>query len=549
MKKTLLAASIMMLSAPSIYAATISNQCADGKFTFNIDLAEGEVCTADQTVTINGQEEMEFLTVSNSETLDVMLNPGDVASALVKLSCTTDAGTINTSSGTRTKNGCQGSLPTDGGSDTADNDDSDNSSADNDDADTSNSDNTTTGNASAGDASNADEPTVDEPTAASVNTLLCLDNNPCYDSNEIVQTLMEYGEERPLEVKFDQGTNSVGLTHSEAMSIADEYTSLSADSRPDSFESILAQRANRGKQVSADEIYAKELSDYIDPVYASIHNGTVVVILIKPQNKVIVRRNGVENARVELTYDAFIAAVKDARAKFSGAKLKQSSHGKVSMINDDLLEMVAVEVCVSTGPNCPGGTTSYRREANRFVHNTFKYVAFRTILDRENETKRDVTHCEKYTMNKTDFDGNPTQSRGFVSTCSWSGGEDDRPDMVDVTVDPQVSSHREFNREIVNGEVLVNTRDINIDIDGEDSITRDGNTDADYDDWIFGGRDRYDPSGTIGTVGTEIDIDDEEPAEEESQVVEKAEAKADPFESFFSDMNKRFGGFFSRFFN
>ena len=588
MKKMLLAASVMMLSAPTVYAAAVSNQCADGKFSFALELVDGEVCSAEKTVTINDEKDVEFLAVSESQTQEIMLSPGDVASATISLRCALNGATKSLTSGTRTKDGCQGTLPVDtgnGGVDgngTIDNgsvdggdtgngivdngnvDGDDNGTVGNGDIDSVDTGNgiVDNGNVDDGDIDNGNVDTGntngmdsdDEPSFASVNTLLCLDSNPCYDSNEIVQTIMEYGEERPLEVKFEQGENVVGLTHSEAMSIAQEYTSLSSAHRPGSFQSLLAQRASRGQQVSADEIYAKDLSDYIDPVYASIHNGAVVVILIKPQNKVIVRRNGVENARIELTYEAFIAAVKDARAKFSGEELKQSSHGKVSMINDDILEMVSVEVCVSTDPNCPGGSTSFSRERNRFVHNTFKYVAFRTILDRKSETKRDITHCEKYTMNKTDFDGNPTQSRGFVSTCAWTGGEDDRPDMVDVTVDPQVSSHREFNREVVNGETTINTREINIDIDGEDSITRDGNTDSDYDDWIFSGRGRYDPSGTIGTVGTEIIVDGnetEEPEAQESntQEIVEEEASSDVFDSFVSRMNQRFSNFFSSFFS
>ena len=110
MKKLLITFPALILSSQMALAASLSSQCSDNKFTIEYEVTEGQTCTANQTVIINGDTTNETLTLTETGSHSIDLTDGDSASASVNMECTADMSTMSLSTSISTENGCNGTL-------------------------------------------------------------------------------------------------------------------------------------------------------------------------------------------------------------------------------------------------------------------------------------------------------------------------------------------------------------------------------------------------------------------------------------------------------
>lgn len=110
MKKIIAASLLAAMTSPSLFAASVTSECANQQLTLVFSLNDGETCTAEEALTINGNTSSETYEVMNGDRKAIDLEAGDSANATVTLSCRTQYGSMSLSAGAGTENGCTGSA-------------------------------------------------------------------------------------------------------------------------------------------------------------------------------------------------------------------------------------------------------------------------------------------------------------------------------------------------------------------------------------------------------------------------------------------------------
>lgn len=112
MKKLKLLVPVILFASQSAFSASFSSQCAGNELRLNYDLAEGELCSIEQAVTINGDENVKNLENIDVDTNEVFaLQSGDSVAARVTLRCTNASGAVSASSSSvSSSNGCSNGV-------------------------------------------------------------------------------------------------------------------------------------------------------------------------------------------------------------------------------------------------------------------------------------------------------------------------------------------------------------------------------------------------------------------------------------------------------
>ncbi len=295
-------------------------------------------------------------------------------------------------------------------------------------------------------------------------TLQCVDYNPCYEELAFSQTMLEFGEERALEMFFENEGQSIGVTFSEVYGLG--YAFLNA--KTSNVQSRLAKMM--GEIISANEedsISFKPLEDYRTVEMVQI-NESLYVAIYKPTAEIVIRRDLAEgeSIRVKTTFDNFISNVQQGYERVSKEPTSQKFVGLNHQITDTITMAVFRSVYTSTMGDSHDITGEYFKEEN------VQYTAWRAIVDKEGEETRSICMSESTNVNG---------GAGFTSISVVTDGC--TPEHEDITVDPHVHSVREEAGVSINGDVTVGREQI-INIFGEETIHNTG-SDPDYQDWNF----------------------------------------------------------------
>ncbi|GLS26755.1 hypothetical protein [Marinibactrum halimedae] len=294
-----------------------------------------------------------------------------------------------------------------------------------------------------------------------MNTLQCVDLNPCYEESTYTQTMMEQGTERPLEMFFrnEEDGIALGVTFSEALGLGQALLN----------ETPFTLRRGGHPERDPRSFSYRPLSSYRTVEMFQV-NDTLYVGIYKPTNEVVIRRDngeGQEPTRVFTNFEGLISSVQQGYAKFSQEKIKGGNFGKNHSVTDTITRAVFQSVFVSSfGP-------SFSASGEYFKEENVQYTAYRAYADREGEERRDFCHSRTTRVNGGS--GGYTHTSLRTSNCT--------PEHEDVNVDPHVHSEREEWGVTVNGATSVR-RGLTIRVNGEDTISRTG-SDSDYRDWRF----------------------------------------------------------------
>lgn len=303
--------------------------------------------------------------------------------------------------------------------------------------------------------------------------LLCNAMAGCTTVMEETGSIEEFGEERAFEMVLEQ-------TEDLSQTIDPQLTITAPDAYPARLGMTFSEALGLGKIFLAPAgqgFYAalsgnslgepKALESYRTVEFAQI-NESLVVIVYKPVDRVVIRRDGDNSARVIMTYAQFIDTLQQAYPEFSSQKVSAKYFNKMSSITDTITRISAKSRVVSNfGPNLDF-------EGEYFREDNLQHTTYRSYADRPFENRRDPSHSTGIVMEGGGgYTASSLSVNGNVQPMNW------------IFTDAQVKSTREELGTNTNGDVKI-TRGLEINIDGEDSIVRNGSDDT-YCDWGFSG--------------------------------------------------------------
>ncbi|WP_086932131.1 hypothetical protein [Agarilytica rhodophyticola] len=112
MKKIVLTTIALAAFSNFSFAASLNGQCAEGKYTATYTLDPNQVCSVEQSITINGISQDTTFSTTESGSLVTEFNEEDQVNGSIKMNCSTDNGTAQLSTSFGSSSGCVGgSVP------------------------------------------------------------------------------------------------------------------------------------------------------------------------------------------------------------------------------------------------------------------------------------------------------------------------------------------------------------------------------------------------------------------------------------------------------
>lgn len=441
-------------------SSRVASQCKNGMAEFIYEVSEGEVCHVTEKVKVNGVKRVTEITLSESTSRTLKLLSKDKIKAMSTMSC--GSGGVRTIfvGRIKVKDGCgseevgrsseghnvfSGSLyPPESESNPSP--------------------------APVPSPVTSDPVAVPDPVYAKPetskpsspiiagsdvgNVYICNPMSGCAETAEILNQIEEFGDKRPLEIIFEQ---SEDLTQT-----SDPQLVLKA---PTEFPSRVG--VTFSEMLGLGQVFLGRSADQYRTIEFARFNDSLSVIFYKAIDRLVIRRDNDESARVIMTFDQFINTLEQAYPHFSAQKVVSKYFDVSHSTTDTYTRMVARSKVVSShGPNVDF-FGEYARASN------MQHTVYQTFADREGESSRNPSHSTTTIMD----DGTGSYTYSSLSINGFNAPHETR------LVQPQVNSTREELGTNVNGRVKV-TRGLQIDINGEDSIIRNGDNST-YCQWRF----------------------------------------------------------------
>lgn len=357
----------------------------------------------------------------------------------------------------------------------------------------------------------------------SANTLICSGDYYCYEDGIASEKVIELGSQRPLMVAFTDGEQQLGMTYSEVVGLAGKFL----------FNNSMAfGRIHRqGGFESNDELPHVELEEYNTVDFVAI-NSDLVVLIVKPEQTVIVKRAGDTGTEpsIEMTFEGFIDALKSAYINLSPLKTVQGGYNNAIMDVTYVSMEELLSVCTTQGSGSTSAAQSavdsyigcrdsveeridpWHREAfseilqtpeidalqtefaggigfnqHTFQHNTYTFDAVRSYMDLEGEDLRNMNYSETLILvQEQDRYGNQMGPTGSV-TARGMIGNGDFPETVVREVRPQVAIEQREVATVATSNFGANseyTARVDIDVEGQPLVGF-WDDDPEFDRWAF----------------------------------------------------------------